>query len=88
MDYTKKYLKYKLKYLNLKKLYGGAKIDRTKTEIIENLNILFKSKNMDELINNYQEILKHNINFLQTLFEDHKLRDIFKFKYESITILY
>ena len=83
MDYTKKYLKYKLKYLNLKKLYGGAEIDRTKTEIIENLNILFKSKNMDELINNYEEILKHNINFLQTLFEDDKLRDIFKFKYDE-----
>ena len=24
MDYKKKYLKYKLKYLNIRKLYGGA----------------------------------------------------------------
>ena len=28
MDYSKKYFKYKLKYLNLKKLYGGAEIDK------------------------------------------------------------
>ena len=36
MDYSKKYFKYKLKYLNLKKLYGGAEIDNTKHETKEN----------------------------------------------------
>ena len=82
MDYSKKYFKYKLKYLNLKKLYGGAEIDNTKPELWEKLNILFKSENMNELMDDFTNILKHNINFTQDLFGDQKPRDIFKFKYE------
>ncbi len=34
MDYKKKYLKYKLKYLTAKKLYGGAKAKDKKEDII------------------------------------------------------
>ncbi len=81
MDYSKKYFKYKLKYLNLKNLYGGAEIDTTKHETKEKLNILFKSENMNELIDDFTNILKHNINFTQDLYGDQKSRDIFKFKY-------
>ena len=37
MDYKKKYLKYKLKYLNIRKLYGGAEssVSRIEQELFD-----------------------------------------------------
>ena len=84
MDYSKKYFKYKLKYLNLKNLYGGAKIDTTKHETKENLNTLFKSENKVDLEYNYDNILKTNINFTEDVFRDHIVRrHISKLKYND-----
>ena len=60
MDYKKKYLKYKLKYLTAKKLYGGSSdfMDRTGVNVETAITDLYeKGYNPDNL-----ERLGYNIN--------------------------
>ena len=48
MDYKKKYLKYKLKYLNIRKFYGGAQLS-SKKNLIENFFKAIENNNLDDV---------------------------------------
>jgi septation ring formation regulator EzrA len=85
IDYKQKYLKYKLKYTQLKSQIGGDdKIDEYKENIIKNFDELFKSlgyetKDYEELSTN----ISNFTNFLTDITDDNKkiiIESLHKFK--------
>ena len=85
IDYKQKYLKYKLKYTQLKSQIGGDEIDKYKENIIKNFDELFKSLGYET--NDYDD-LKSNItdftNFLTNITDDNKksiIKSLHKFEY-------
>ena len=61
MNYKKKYLKYKLKYLTTKKLYGGSEptkddIIRSHQEELNNLELIIHKHNSKEKINKNTDV--------------------------------
>jgi len=65
IDYKQKYLKYKLKYTQLKSQIGGDEIDKYKENIIKNFDELFKSLGYDT--NGYEELSTNITNFTDFL---------------------
>ena len=80
-------MKYKLKYLNLKKLYGGAAVDLTKIQK-EELDLLFSSKNHKDLLDNFENIISENREFKKSIFGDIIDRDPIMFYMIQIITLY
>jgi hypothetical protein len=67
MDYNSKYLKYKLKYLNLKKLLGGGKL----TNLIKGIVQMFKKPGSIP-INILQQLFEKDSEELKTNFNDYQ----------------
>ena len=66
MNYKNKYLKYKLKYINIKKLYGGMEVEQKSVE--DHIDDFIESKNPQEYKNNH---IKQHLENNPKLYEDY-----------------
>ena len=82
MDYKKKYLKYKNKYLNAKKLYGGVDSgDSSNSVISESCSFKIFNKNLDEIEKTEENFLAKSER-IKTVID--KLKTDLATEYESI----
>ena len=76
MNYKNKYLKYKLKYINIKKLYGGMEVEEMSVE--DHIDDFIESENPQEYKNNHiKQHLENNPELYEPYLKSIMSDDIF-----------